>query len=93
MHNAASDAACMEDQAQACLCCNETREAQAGAELERAWAAGQDVRVGCQVVRQQLGGRPHDLSCEVIVRCRGDISSQFATRLSSACARSLVSYC
>ena len=87
MHIAASDAACILDQANACLRCNETWEAQAGAELECACAAGQEVCVGCQMVRQQLGSRPHDLSCEIIVRCRSRFPAQPCTQFPRACTQ------
>ena len=53
----------------ACLCRNDARKAQSRAKLQCAWAPRHDVCVGCQIVCQELGGRPHDLPREVIVSC------------------------
>ena len=53
----------------ACLCGNDAWKAQSGAKFQRAWAARHDMRVGCQIICQELGGRPHDLPGEVIVSC------------------------
>lgn len=44
-------------------------EAQARAEFQGAAAALHDGRVGGKVVGQELGGGPHNLAREIVVRC------------------------